>query len=150
MRRSRRKGFTLIEVLLVVMILAMLAAFIVPNIMRAGDQAKIDMAKSAVGPTGPIATALDMFKLHVGRYPTTEEGLNALVEKPSTLEDEEGDKWRGPYIKSADMLKDPWGNEYGYKCPGEVNTEGYDLWSNGPDGQEGTDDDIRNWKTDQG
>jgi len=149
MRRYRREGFTLIEVLLVVMILAMLAAFVVPNVMRAGDRARIQATQGAIGPAGPIATALKMFKLDVGRYPTSDEGLAALVEKPSTLEDTEAERWGGPYIERADMLKDPWGHEYGYKFPGEVNTESYDLWSNGPDGQEGTDDDIRNWKTDE-
>ena len=84
MKRNARKGFTLIEVLLVVMILAMLAAFAVPRIMQAGDKAKVDIARSDVGPSGRIAMGLDMFKLYVGRYPTTEEGLGALVVKPST------------------------------------------------------------------
>ncbi len=147
MKRNARKGFTLIEVLLVVMILAMLAAFAVPKIMDAGDRAKINIAKSAVGPTGPIGTALNMFKLEVGRYPTTEEGLAALVVRPSTLEGADADNWH-KYMEKADMLKDPWLQDYGYKFPGEVNVDSYDLWSNGPDRQNGTADDIRNWVTD--
>jgi general secretion pathway protein G len=147
MKRNARKGFTLIEVLLVVMILAMLAAFAVPRIMDAGDRAKVNIAKSAIGPSGSLATALNMFKLEVGRYPTTEEGLGALVVKPSTLEGAEGDNWH-KYIDKVEMLNDPWNHPYGYKFPGEVNTDGYDLWSVGPDGQQGTADDIQNWKSD--
>ena len=148
MRRNHRKGFTLIEVLLVVMILAMLAAFVVPNLMKAGERAKRKIAESAVGASGNIALPLKMFKLDVGRYPNTDEGLKALAEKPSGLDDDEGGTWDGPYIENVDGLADPWGKVYEYKYPGEVNTESYDLWSNGPDGQEGTDDDVRNWKTD--
>jgi general secretion pathway protein G len=144
MKRNARKGFTLIEVLLVVMILAMLAAFAVPRIMDAGDRAKVNAARAAVGPTGPIGTALNMFKLEVGRFPTTEEGLGALVVKPSTLEGAEGDNWH-KYMDQAQMLNDPWNTPYGYKFPGDVNTDGYDLWSNGPDRQQGTADDITNW-----
>jgi general secretion pathway protein G len=147
MKRNARKGFTLIEVLLVVMILAMLAAFAVPKIMDAGDRAKVSAAKAAVGATGPIATALNMFKLEIGRYPTTEEGLAALVVKPSTLEGTDADNWH-KYMEKAEMLKDPWLQDYGYKFPGDVNTDSYDLWSNGPDRQQGTADDIRNWTTD--
>ncbi len=149
MKRNARKGFTLIEVLLVVMILAMLAAVAVPRLMQAGDRAKIGVAKTTVGRSGPVATALNMFKLDVGRYPTTEEGLGALVSKPTTLEGNQADNWN-KYIDDAESLKDPWGNAYGYRFPGEVNADGYDLWSNGPDGQAGTADDIRNWQSDQG
>jgi general secretion pathway protein G len=146
-KRNARRGFTLIEVLLVVMILAMLAAFAVPSIIGAGENAKKKMAAAAVGDTGPIATSLNMFKLEIGRFPTTDEGLAALVIKPSTLEGAEGDNWR-KFMEKAEMLKDPWNHDYGYKFPGEVNVDGYDLWSNGPDGQQGTADDICNWKRD--
>ncbi|MFQ6048335.1 MAG: type II secretion system major pseudopilin GspG [Phycisphaerae bacterium] len=148
MRSQTAGGFTLIEVLLVLVILGLLAAMVVPNLMKVGDRAKIDLARATVGPSGPIAQALDLFKLHVGRYPTTDEGLKALVERPDGIE-EDSDIWRGPYIMNPDQLKDPWRNEYQYKSPGDVNTETYDLWSNGPDGEEGTDDDIRNFKSDQ-
>ena len=147
MKRNARKGFTLIEVLLVVMILALLAAVAVPRLLDAGDRAKVNIARSAIGPSGSLATSLGMFKLEVGRYPGTEEGLGALVVKPSTLEGAEGDNWH-KYMAKIEMLKDPWNHDYGYKFPGEVNTDGYDLWSVGPDGQQGTADDIQNWKTD--
>lgn len=150
MKRSRtvRSGFTLIEVLLVILILGLLAAFVVPQFVGTGEGAKIDIARAAVGRSGSIATALEMFRLHVGRYPTTEEGLMALIEMPDTLESDEQTTqvWRGPYIQDPGSLRDPWGNEYQYRFPGEINDETtYDLWSNGPDGEEGTDDDIGNW-----
>ncbi len=149
MKRNARKGFTLIEVLLVVMILAMLAAFVVPNLMGASEKAKRGLASAAIGPSGAIASCLDQFRMDVGRYPTTEEGLLALVSKPSGLDEVAAAKW-GPasYVKNADGLNDPWGHAYGYKCPGNVNTDSFDLWSNGPDGQQGTADDICNWKRD--
>jgi general secretion pathway protein G len=149
MKRNARKGFTLIEVLLVVTILAMLAAFVVPNLMGANEKAKKGLAAAAIGPSGAIASVLDQFHMDIGRYPTTEEGLQALVIKPSTLEETVADKWGPkPYIRDASGLNDPWGHMYGYKCPGDVNADAYDLWSNGPDGQPNTTDDIRNWKTD--
>ena len=148
MRRTRRAGFTLIEVLLVIAILGMLAAFVLPSIMGAGDKAQVDLVAAAVGSSGSFSQALDLYKIHVGKYPSTDEGLKALMERPDSVE-EDSKKWHGPYLKSADGLVDPWGNTYNYKYPGDVNTDGFDLWSNGPDGQEGTDDDIRNWKTDK-
>lgn len=148
MRNRRRAGFTLIEVLLVIAILGMMAALVVPKLMKTGDQARVDLVASQLGRSGPFATSLNLFKLRVGRFPTSEEGLKALIERPSSIEETSG-KWNGPYLESADMLIDPWANPYGFKAPGDVNTDGYDLWSNGPDGQEGTDDDIRNWKTDK-
>jgi general secretion pathway protein G len=136
-----------LEILLVVGILALLAAFVVPNIMRSGLKAKINLAEAAIGGNGPIAQKLDEFMFDVGRYPDTDEGLKALFEIPSSIdEEEEGEIWKGPYLKGRpEDLKDPWKHEYEYKCPGDVNEDGYDLWSNGPDGKEGTDDDIKNW-----
>ncbi len=85
-----------------------------------------------------ISMAMDAFELDCGRYPTTEEGLRALVEQPSGPA-----KWMGPYVKS--MPEDPWGNPYMYRCPGQQNTHRYDLYSFGPDGQDGGGDDIGNW-----
>jgi len=144
MNRRRASGFTLLEVLLVIAILGVLAAFVVPNLLKRGKQAKIDAAKSAVGPSGPIGQQLEIYALDVGDYPRTEEGLQALVEIPDSIDPESG-KWKGPYIKDAKQLLDPWGNEYQYRYPGEYNENGYDLWSVGPDGEDGTEDDIGNW-----
>jgi general secretion pathway protein G len=144
--RRKRKAFTLLEILLVVGILALLAAFVVPNIMQSGKQAKIGIATAAVKGNGPISQALEKYQFDVGVYPETDEGLKALFELPSSI-DEEDNKWKGPYLKGdPEELKDPWGNEYQYKSPGDVNEDGFDLWSNGPDAKEGTDDDIKNWR----
>lgn len=143
-RKKAASGFTLLEVLLVITIIGILAAFVVPNLMSVGDEAKKDAARAAVGKSGSIALALGTFQLKVGRLPTTDEGLNALVEKPDDTE--EFDKWI-PMIEDANMLKDPWGQEYQYRGPSdaEYNKDRYDLYSTGPDKEDGTDDDIGNW-----
>jgi general secretion pathway protein G len=138
--RGKKRAFTLL-----VAILALLAAFVVPNIMESGKQAKIGLAQAAIGRNGPIAQALQKYQFDVGQFPDTDEGLRALYEIPSSL-DEEDKKWKGKYLDGEpEELKDPWGNEYNYKSPGDVHEDAYDLWSNGPDGKEGTDDDIKNW-----
>ncbi|RJP31842.1 MAG: type II secretion system protein GspG [Phycisphaerales bacterium] len=148
-RDRRRRAFTLLEVLLVAGILALLAAFAVPALMKQADKAKIGIATAAVGRNGPIAKGLDNFRFDIGRYPDTSEGLAALFKAPSGLDDE--GKWKGPYIEGTpEELRDPWDNEYEYKSPGEVNESSYDLWSRGLDGKddggkEGSDD-IKNWR----
>ncbi len=143
-RNRRRGGFTLIEVLLVVAIIAMLAAFVVPRFMSTQRGAEVDICKTMVAKKGPIGGPLDLFYTAMGRYP---KELSELVEKPS--DDKDAAKWRGPYIDDASQLKDPWGNEIQYKFPGTKNEDLYDLWSYGPDGQDGTDDDIGNWRTEK-
>jgi general secretion pathway protein G len=143
-RRLRRGGFTLIELLLVVGILALLGALVVPNLMRAGDDAKIDITKSLVGRSGNISSNLEKYRFHIGRYPEADEGLAALIERPKSV-DRDDERWRGPYVQGVDPFKDAWQNELNYKMPGEFNTDSFDLWSNGPDGKEGTEDDITNW-----
>ena len=141
--RTRRSGFTLLEILLVVGLLALLASFAIPAIMSKGEDAKKDIARSAIGSNGPIMQSIDMFKFDTGVYPET---LNDLVEKPS--DDKIASKWKSAYLKDRGGLQDPWQNEYQYERDGKHNVGGVDLWSNGPDGIEGNDDDIRNWKTD--
>jgi general secretion pathway protein G len=145
--RARVRAFTLLEVLMVVVIIGLLAAFVVPNFINAPTTAKIGLTEAAVGSNGSIASALKMYRLAMGHYPTTDEGLKALTEVPD--EEEQAKAWRkggGPFIEDVNGLKDPWTHEYLYVCPGTYNTEGFDLSSAGPDGQEGTDDDIVNWK----
>ncbi len=142
-RRTRRRAFTLLEVLMVVVIIGLLAAFVVPNFFGTETKTKINLSTALV--KSGINGTLDRYRLDMGHYPTTEEGLIALVQKPDNEEDAK--KWAGPYVKAATDLKDSWGTDLIYKCPGEYNSDGYDLSSAGPDRQPGTDDDIGNWVT---
>ncbi len=146
MSSKKRRGFTLFEVLLVIAILALLAAFVLPRFIGVSDQAKIDTAKAAIGRTGPIAKSLDLYRMAIGKYPEGEDGLKKLIEKPE--DDEQAKKWKGPYIDGEGSLKDPWGYEYRYRFPGERSEDTYDLWSVGPDGEDGTEDDIKGWQDD--
>ena len=130
-------GFTLIELLLVLVILATLAAIVTPKFTKRSEQARITAAKTQVS---QFEVALDTFQIDVGRFPTTAEGLRALVEKPAS----NAEGWLEAYLK-RDIPNDPWSNEYLYRYPGQYNQEGYDLSSIGPDGKQGGDDDIINW-----
>ena len=130
------RGFTLIELLLVLVILAVLAAVVVPKFTRRSEQARLTAAATDIA---NLEVAMDAFEVDCGRYPTTEEGLKALIEQPSNA-----NNWYGPYIKRG-VPKDPWGSTYLYRYPGRHNTSGYDLYSLGPDGQDGGGDDIDNW-----
>jgi len=141
MKRNRRRGgFTLLEILVVVAIIALLAAFVVPNLIGVSSAQEIKITKTAVSNSGPISMAIDTFRLDVGRYP---KELAELTQKPD--DDDEAKKWNGPYIKDAKDLKDAWGREFKYESPGKVNEQHYDLWSMGPNGQDGDDDDITNY-----
>jgi general secretion pathway protein G len=131
-----REGFTLIELLLVLVILTALAAVVVPKFTNRSQQARMTAARTDVA---SLEVALDAFEVDTGRYPTSGEGMSALLQQPADVT-----MWSGPYIKRG-IPKDPWGNPYAYKCPGQHNTTGYDLYSFGPNGQEGDDDDIDNW-----
>lgn len=133
---SKKRGFTLVELLIVVTILGILVAMVVPRLAGRTEQARAARAEADV--RGNIALALDLFELDTGRYPTTEQGLAALRAKPADAEN-----WRGPYLKRDPV--DPWGRGYRYLQPGQKNTQDYDLFSLGPDGAEGTSDDIGNW-----
>ena len=141
----RKRAFTLIELLLVAGILALLAAFMVPRLMGQGEKVRKDLAKAAIGRNGPIAKALDAYRWDMGKYPDTDEGLNALMQPKGEVDDE---RYNGPYLEN-DKISDPWGYEFKYKSPGEFHEDGFDLYSIGPDGKddsgkEGTDD-IKNW-----
>lgn len=139
-KRDFKGGFTLIELLLVMVILTVLAAVVVPKFTKRSEQARITAANTDIS---NLEVALDSFEVDMGRYPTSTEGLKALVDEPygtKTL------SWKGPYIKRG-VPNDPWGNQYVYTIPGKHNTYGYDLYSYGADGQEGGDDDIDNWST---
>lgn len=145
-KRRSHAGFTLLEVLLVIGILALLAAFVVPSLTGAGKQARIGIAKTAIGRSGPIANALKRYKWDIGTFPDTDEGLEALFERPDSVDEESG-KWTGPYLEGdPEDLTDPWGYPYQYRFPGEAKETEYDLWSFGDDRKDGTDDDIVSWK----
>jgi len=135
-KKSAITAFTLIELMLVVIIIGALVAMVMPRFAGRGEQAKIAAAKADINAN--IATALKLYELDNGNYPTTDEGLNALLTKPSSVQN-----WNGPYLEKKPI--DPWGREYKYKCPGEHRTADYDLWSFGKDGAEGTDD-VVNWE----
>jgi general secretion pathway protein G len=137
-RRNRQKGFTLFEILVVVIIIGLLAALVGPRLFGKVSTAKQKTTKAQIELFG---TALDTYRLDVGRYPTTEEGLKALREKPSGAEG-----WQGPYLPK-EIPVDPWNRAYVYKSPGEHGD--YDLISYGLDGAEGGEGenlDIVNWK----
>jgi general secretion pathway protein G len=134
--QKTRSGFTLIELLLVMVILVVLAAVVVPKFTGRSEQARLTAAKTDIS---AIEGALDAFEVDNGRYPTNEEKLDALLVAPSGLTN-----WRGPYLKRNVVPVDPWGNAYVYHFPGAHNASGYDLFSMGPDGREGTDD-VANW-----
>jgi general secretion pathway protein G len=131
-------GFTLIELLVVLMILGLLAGVVGPRVMNYLGGAKSNTAKLQIEEFG---SGLDLFYLEAGRYPTTEEGLLALADRPSGI-----DIWHGPYLRKRTIPSDPWGNGYQYRSPGE--NSDYDLYTLGrdsADGGEGEDSDIVSW-----
>ena len=136
-RPGFRGGFTLVEVLLVLIIMVIIGSIVVPNLFGVKAKADIDAAKSQIN---SLKTVMNTYRLDFNKYPPN---LKALMEKPS--DKAQADKWRGPYLE-GNLKKDPWDNEYQYLAQGKKNPNGYDMWSNGPDGQSGTDDDIGNWE----
>lgn len=136
---ARTAGFSLIELLLVLVIMAILASVVATRFTGSSERARVTAAKTDIA---SLETALDAFEIDTGRYPTAEEGLSALVTQPSGIP---ADSWHGPYLKHGGIPKDPWGNAYVYQQPGTHNTNSYDLSSGGADGTPGTDDDVTNW-----
>jgi general secretion pathway protein G len=129
--RRNRMGFTLIELMIVVIIIAALAAMVAPRLVERADEAK---TKIAAADLKSLDTALKLYRLDVGSYPTTEQGLNALMSTAG----------KGPYLERKPL--DPWGRLYQYRYPGVHNVRGYDLFSLGSDGKEGSSDNITNWE----
>jgi general secretion pathway protein G len=137
--RSRAKAgyraFTLVEIMLVVAIIGILAALVVPKIAGNAGRARVTAAQSDIN--GGIKTALGEYEVDMGFYP---QSLQDLLQRPRNAKN-----WHGPYLDSLPI--DPWGNAYLYSYPGKHNPAGYDLWSAGPDGKSGDQDDVGNWQT---
>ncbi len=135
-RRRRRDGFTLMEVLLVLVILVVLGALSVGIVTGTKKRANKDAARVQIG---LFDSPIDTFHMHCNRYPSS---LSDLWQSPSDTAI--ASDWAGPYLDKAGT--DPWKNQYQYVTPGKHNTDSYDIWSYGPDGQDGTEDDIGNWE----
>ena len=134
-RITHRQAFTLIELLLVLVILGILAAIVVPKFAGRTEQARQTAAQSQIATFG---TALDAFEVDNGYYPKGKNGLMDLIQQPRDTQN-----WKGPYMKSETGIpNDPWGRPYVYECPGKRNPSSYDLYSVGPDGRGGNEDDI--------
>ena len=141
--RRRQAGFTLIEIMVVMVIIGLLMALVGPNLIGRSEKAKVQAAAMQIERLG---TVLDTFRLDVGRYPTTQEGLQVLVQRPTGVE-----RWDGPYLNKG-VPKDPWDRPYIYRSPGEAGRP-YDLYSLGADGAPGGTDnnrDITSWGGDNG
>lgn len=137
-RKRKQRGFTLVELLVVLVILGLIATLAAPRVIKFIAGAKSDTAMLQIE---RLSSTLELYRLEVGRYPAEEESLVALVERPADAE-----AWAGPYLTKKDGLIDPWGREYIYRYPGEHGD--FDLYSLGADGQEGGDGedaDVRNW-----
>jgi len=130
------KGFTLVELMLVVIIISVLVAMVVPRMSGRSEQARAAVAKADIDLN--ITTGVKLYEIDNGVFPTPEEGLNALLTAPSSAKN-----WKGPYVEKEPL--DPWGNPYQYKSPG-TNRLDYDLYSAGKDGVGGNADDVSNWQ----
>jgi general secretion pathway protein G len=130
------RGFTLIELMLVVIIIGALVAMVMPRLTGRSEQARSTAASADI--QANIATGLKLYELDNGNFPSTEEGLNALLFRPASARN-----WSGPYLERKPI--DPWGREYKYKCPGEHRPADYDLYSLGKDGVDSPDD-VKNWE----
>ncbi len=136
---QRQRGFTLIELLVVLVILGLLMSVVGPRVMKYVGGAKTDTARMQIE---ELAGALDMYHLEVGRYPSQDIGLRALIEQPAGEA-----RWKGPYLRKSKVPNDPWGNDYVYRFPGQHGA--FDLYSFGADGQvggEGEDAEIGSWE----
>ncbi|MDD8050105.1 MAG: type II secretion system major pseudopilin GspG [Verrucomicrobiota bacterium] len=138
-RRRNNQGFTLIEIMMVVVIIGILLSVMINKFRGRTDQAREVAASAHIQ---SIGNALDLYEMDNGFYPTTQQGLEALMSKPASAPTPQN--WRQPYLDRLPV--DPWGSNYNYQQPGTHNQFGYDLWSSGKDAQSGTADDITSWE----
>ena len=153
--KALRHGFTLTEMLIVLAILVLLASLVGPRLLGSKKKADINAARAQIG---MFNAALETYAVDMNRFPKTEEGLTALVSETDggggseeldtgdATDEESGSNWGGPYLKTTTLPKDPWGKSYNYEYP-PTRSKGDmpEIWSLGPDGDEGTDDDIVSW-----
>jgi general secretion pathway protein G len=138
-RRAREAGFTLVEVLVVMVIIVMLASLVAPRVIGYIGGSKTKSAKIQIE---SLSTAVGLFKLDTGRYPSQQEGLGVLIERPTNVRG-----WNGPYLQKDFVPQDPWGYSYRYRIPGEYGD--FDIFSLGADDREGgngEDQDVTNWR----
>jgi general secretion pathway protein G len=138
-RRQSRRAFTLLEILVVLAIIGLLAGLAITNVDKIFGGAQVSTVQLFVRES--MKTSLTTYRIHLGDYPSTGDGLQALITRPAA----KGDRWNGPYIEGGKVPLDPWGEPYQYAYPGTRNKGSYDLWSKGPDKQSGSEDDIGNW-----
>ena len=138
--RASRRGFTLLEILVVLAIIGLLVGVLVKNVGGGFGQGQSATAKIFVNST--LQACLVRYQIDMGDKPSTAEGLEALVSAPAS----KAEKWRGPYVDGGKLPRDPWDEPYGYRYPGTKNKGGFDAFSKGPDKTEGTADDIGNWE----
>ena len=147
--RSRIRGFTLVEILVVLAILVLLVGMVAPRVLKSQKKADVSNARAQIG---MLRSCLERYAVDMKNFPATEQGLRALVSPPAEGETAGSSGWDGPYVNQDSIPKDPWGNDYQYEYPPTHGKGDYpDIWSLGPDGQADTEDDIVSWsKTDGG
>lgn len=170
-RSWRNRGFTLVEMLVVLAILVLLVGMVAPRVLKSQKRADVNNAKAQLG---MFRTCLERYAVDMKDFPTTEQGLRALIAPPDSSgsaadigggsfsdtdlgasgtsgSGSSGTRWDGPYVNQESIPKDPWGNDYQYEYPPTRGTGDYpDIWSLGPDGQDGTEDDIVSWSNTDG